>query len=198
MNKIPIQSNIQIDQLIVDGGVFRHSGETYFAHNIVLDCAKNYILRCLAGMEKFPEIRYMGIGRSSLPTGGAPAASSAAMVSLSDPNPYYIPVTSVEKEDGNYFKEIVFVTIVIGTPALFDHFQIGLNSLSIGEIGLFFGDTVSDTGWGVSESMVKGDYAIFARNNILETRSGSPLVLKRSQTANVYEAWMCRWSASMP
>jgi hypothetical protein len=179
-------------------------GDQIISHNIVLDIGKSFLIRNLSGDFglKSCVLRYVGIGRSAFPGGGSPAPSSSLLVSLSDPNPYYISITnydlnaSGEGAQLTYPTSVTFSIHIVGTPELFDHFEAGSGSLSIGELGLFFDTTdTEDPDWGANPTG-KLPYTIFARDNILES-VGNPIVLERSNTPGVYHAWICKWTVEM-
>lgn len=176
-----------------------------YSHNVVVDIGKSFIIKMmyggysLSGTSVSPRIDYYGVGRAEFPGGGSPVDADKSNESLTDVNPYYIPIQSRSlrlSEDSKYPKAIEFNIYLLGTPEIFSHFDTTDNVLSIGEHGLFFGSTDPDPDWGKDTAGNKIPYTMFARDYIIGAQ-GAPLELKRSDQPGTYYGYQISWLVAM-
>jgi len=208
MSDLRMESNIRISKAITvetQGAKsmsmnYKISDTDFSEHNLTLNIGKSFILKAMTGAYgyAFPVVSYIGIGRSTFPGGGSPAASAITAEGLSDPNPLYVsigsPVYRKLAESDSYPTSAEYDIYIVGKPEVFDHFKSGSEQLSIGEIGLFFNTTDPDDSWGIHNGDGgKLPYTIWARDNIIE-KTGSPIVLTRSNTPGVYKAYNIKWT----
>jgi hypothetical protein len=201
-NNVKLDTNISITkgEIFPSKGLregFHISEGSFNTHNLALDIGKAFMLKSMGGSYgcNGPILKYLGVGRNRYPNGGTPAPSSVLAESLSDPDPFYIAIGNPIYQllpDKKYPTAMTYITYIIGEQVLFDHFEIGSTTLSIGEIGLFFESTDPDGNWGIGPNG-KLLYTIFARDNILE-KKGTPITLTKSTTPGVYQAYKIGWT----